>query len=737
MIAFTICVFCICSYAPGSDDEPKGTSENPYIVPKATSAINIDAVLDEDAWKDALIMDLNYEVRPGENIAPPVKTEVLITYDEARFYAAFRCYDPEPQQIRAHLTDRDKLWGDEWAALVLDTFNDERRTFDFFVNPLGVQGDQIESSAGEGGSWDAIWASAGRITEWGWIVEIAIPFTSMRFQRTDGPQIWGFDAVRSYPRSVRHHIAMFPRDRNNNCYFCQMLKIKGFEGATPGRNIEIAPTLTALRTDARSDFPIGDFEKQDEQADIGITTRWGITPNLTLQATVNPDFSQVEADALKLDVNEPFALEYDEKRPFFVEDQELFDSPVVYTRTMRDPVWGLKFSGKEGANVLGAYVVSDSVTNLIFPGSQRSSATSLDMDSLASVFRYRRDIWNNSTLGVIYTDREGEGYYNRIFFTDCDFRVTSKDALYFAAAGSKTLYPDEIAGKFGQPSGSFGGYGWTAYYDHSTRNYRMYLSYEDLGKDFRSDIGFVPQVGYSLIEIGGSYTWWGEPSAFFNKIQASSNWDKTSEKNGAILEEEIEASVSFQGPKESFMLLYYGVRDRVYNSARFDQSFQGFYFTIWPTGDLYTTIGVRLDDRIDYAHTRAAKGINISPEVLYRFGKHVRIWFNHNMQQLSVAGDRLFLANLTQAHFYYLFNRRTFIRAIIHYSDVRYNTDLYAFDIDRISRELFTQLLFSYKINPQTVLFIGYTDNHYGTNQYSITQADRTFFVKIGYAWVL
>jgi hypothetical protein len=207
-------------------------------------------------------------------------------------------------------------------------------------------------------------------------------------------------------------MGLFPRDRSNNCYMCQALKIKGFEGASPGRNIEINPTLIGARTDHRPDFPGGDFEKRDQDAEAGLTARWGMTPNLTLSLTANPDFSQVEADAMQLDINQPFALFFPERRPFFTEGTDFFGAlkNIIYTRTIRDPSWGIKLTGKEGNHTIGAYALRDGVTNFIFPGSQGSSSASLDRSNMSSVFRYKLDLGSRYTVGLIATDREGKGF---------------------------------------------------------------------------------------------------------------------------------------------------------------------------------------------------------------------------------------------------------------------------------------------------------------------------------------
>src|SRR5215210_3993296 len=335
-------------------------SERPvHRIERAASEIKVDGVLDEAAWQTAAVVALKYETRPGENTPPPVATETLVTYDDGHIYVAFRAHDPDPSAIRAHLSDRDDAFSDDFVGIVLDTFNDERRAFEFFVNPLGVQMDMFidDVSGNEDASWDTIWSSAGKITADGYAVEIAIPLSSLRFPRTEGEQTWGFDALRFYPRSQTARISSHPLDRNVNCYLCQASKMSGFSGITPGRNVELAPTVTSARTDQRQDLPSGPFDEGKLESDLGLTAKWGITPNLTLNAALNPDFSQVEADAAQLDVNTQFALFFPEKRPFFLEGADFFATPfdVVFPRNVADPSWGLKLTGKEGKNAVGVF----------------------------------------------------------------------------------------------------------------------------------------------------------------------------------------------------------------------------------------------------------------------------------------------------------------------------------------------------------------------------------------------
>lgn len=725
---------------PTEANDGEGTAESPYLVPRTEADINIDGALDEAVWNDALTLELKYEVYPGDNTPATVRTEVLVLCGTDRVYFGFRCFDPDPLAVRAHLSDRDSSRGDDMVGVVLDTFNDQRRSYRFRSNPLGVQTDLIISEEGYNNqSWDAIWDSTGQITDWGYSVEMAIPYSSLRFQREEGGQVWGFDAIRWYPRSKEVSIGLFPRDRRNNCYLCQAIKIQGFDGASPGRNIEINPTVTAVRTDERSDFPIGDFEKAHQEAEVGITARWGITPNLTFSGTANPDFSQVEADSLQLDINQPFALYYAEKRPFFTEGAEFFETGfnAVHTRTMRDPVWGLKLAGKEGATALGAYVVNDDITNLIFPGSQGSQATSLNVSNTASIFRYGRDIWNNSNIGMLVTDREGSGYFNRVFGVDGNLRLSERQRLSFQFLGSLTSYPQHVAAQFNQPQDDFSDIALNLRYNNSTRDYFVYLDYTDVGGDFRADLGYMPRVDYRLADLGTGYTWWFPTDSYIHRFQIRGYASQMTEQNGDLIYRRLSGALIVEGPMQTLFAAWPGMKRAVYQGIDFDLKSCGFDFGIIPTGSISLSLEAGFGDAIDYSHARAGDEIYFYPNLSIKLGRSMRANLSYGFNRLNVDGGRLFLANYLDTTLIYQFNRRTFVRAIFQFSDIRRNLDLYAFDVDRHSEDFFTQLLFSYKINPRTVLFLGYSDNYFGNQDYGLTQADRTFFVKLGYAWVL
>lgn len=714
----------------------------PYRIGRAGSAISIDGQLNEAAWQQATVIPLRFETRPGENIAARVETECLITYDESAFYAAFRAHDPNPQAIVAHLTDRDTAFADDFVGIVLDTFNDERRGFEFFVNPLGVQMDMFQDDVAdtEDETWDAIWESAGRITESGYEVEIRIPWSSLRFPASTRELTWGLDAIRYYPREDRYRLSSHKLDRNISCYLCQATKITGFTGITPGRNLELAPTVTASRTDVRDGFPEGDFEAGDLDTEPGLTARWGITPNLSLNAALNPDFSQVEADAAQLAVNEQFALFFPEKRPFFLEGADFFSTRLnaVFTRNVADPRWGVKLTGKTGPHGLGLFAAEDTVTNLTLPGNESSSTTSLDLDTTDTVLRYRRDLEGNSAVGVLFTSRQGDGYANTVAGFDGLYRASETDTLRLQILGSQTEYPGEIVSRFEQPDGTFDDLAGVVAYNHSGRNWNWYAEFNDIGSGFRADMGFMPKVDYTFW-LGGLFrTWHGKEGDWYNSIEAGGDWDLTEDQAGNLLEREVEGRVELALPHQTYVEVGGGVRDRASRGVIFDENFIWTYAEMQATGDLFFELFARAGDQIDFINNQLGEMVTLEPMVRWTPGIHTRFQLSHARQQLDVPGGRLFTADLTQLRLVYQFNLRTFLRTVFQYTDITRQPDLYtATVVEAKTERLFSQLLFSYKLNPQTVLFLGYSDNSLGDERIDLTRKDQTFFFKVGYAWVI
>ncbi|HSA95627.1 MAG TPA: DUF5916 domain-containing protein, partial [Acidobacteriota bacterium] len=723
-----------------------------FDVVKASVPVKIDGVLDEACWGAAPKIPVPFEWQPGDNIPAPVMTEVLVTYDLHNVYIGFRCFDPEPSKIRAHLMDRDDtdtLILDDHVSFMIDAFNDERRAFQFRVNPMSVQADAnfSELEGYEDFSWDAIWTAKAKITDWGWAVEVAIPLNQLRFRKSDGPQTWGFEAERSWPRDTRHRMTSHPRSRNVNCILCQFNKLTGFAGVRPGQNIELDPTVTAIRTDALPEggFPDGALERGKIDDQYGLTAKWGVTPNLILNGAYNPDFSQVEADVAQLEINRPFAVFYPEKRPFFLEGADFFLTPLqaVFTRTVADPRWGTKLTGKTGRTALGFFAAQDETTNLIIPSNQYSIPTFVDQNAYGGVFRARQDIGKMSTLGVLYTGRMGTDYYNHVAGADGFFRLDQKNSVIFQFLHSETDYPGEIAATFGQEEGRFGGNALKLEYQHFSRNWIVDAVYEDKSPGFRADYGFVPRVDTRSAETMVFRQFWGKPKGWFNLIRlgvagvAGWNYDGTMTDRGVIL------GTMYQGNLETTINAHANFFRTFYGGQYFDTPYGDLTFSFRPFSGSQIGLVAQAGRSVDYGNVRLADIFTVGPNFSFSLFRHLNFVPSYVYERLSRGGETIYTANLAQAKLVWNFNVRCFVRAIVQYQELRRNPAQYLSPVAPQTQGLFTQFLFSYKLNPRTVLFLGYSDNALGgvfdsllgPGRVAITRTDRTFFLKIGYAW--
>ena len=736
--------------APADDGSPR------FEVVRASVPIRIDGVLDEAAWSAAPVIRVPYEWQPGDNTPAPVETECLVTYDLHNLYVGFRCFDPEPRKIRAHLMDRDDtdtLILDDHVSFMVDGFNDERRAFQFRVNPMGVQADAnfSELEGYEDFSWDAIWKAAARVTEWGWAVETAIPLGQLRFRRTDGPQTWGFEAERSWPRDTRHRMISHVRSRNVNCVLCQFNKLVGFEGLVPGRNVELNPTFTAARTDAvdPAAYPDGPLVRGEPDYDPGLTAKWGITPNLILDGTVNPDFSQVEADVAQLEINRRFALFYPEKRPFFLEGADMFLTPVqaVFTRTVADPIWGTKLTGKSGRTALGFFAAEDQITNLMFPSNQRTFFIDqpLEQDATGGVFRLRQDIGARSTLGVLYTGRTGDDYYNHLAGADGFFRLDRKNSVIVQVLHSETRYPDEVALENGQTEGRFGGNAVNLQFQHFSRDWIVGLVFEDLSPGFRADYGYVPRVDTRRGEAMVFRQIWGKPRGWFNYIRLGAAGEVTCDHDGTLTDRGVVLGLLYQGNLETRINLHGYFLRTLHNGQYFDTPHGSLVFSIRPFSGSELGLRGTAGRGIDYDNTRLADVLSAGPYASLSLFRHANLVASYDHERLSLGGDTIYAADLGQVKLVWNFSVRSFVRAVVQYQDLRQNPLMYLDPVDSRARSLFTQLLFSYKLNPRTVLFLGYSDNALGgvfdswlgPERIAVTRTDRTFFLKVGYAWQL
>lgn len=716
-------------------------------------AITVDGNLDEAVWQQATKMVLAYENNPGEGVPASVKTEIYFYENGHSFNVAIKAYDPDPSQIRASLRDRDALWADDNVGIIIDTFNDERSGYEFFVNPLGTQADmRMDDSNGwdEDPSWDAIWDSAGKITDFGYVVEMSIPFSALRFPDTEGELTWNVAGWRNYPRDVRMQMATYKSDRNLGCNLCQFDQLTGFENVKSGNNFQLTPTLTVSRKDEKPNVP-GPWKEGDIEVEPGLDVRWGITKDIVLNATINPDFSQVEADAGQLDVNSTYSLFYPEKRPFFLDGASYFDTSnfnFVHTRNIADPDFGAKVTGKTNTHSYGLMLANDNNTSFLLPGNQGSDIAELEESSNIAIARYKVDVGERNNVGVLVTNRTATDYNNTLVSIDGSYWFSKADSLTYQFAYADTQNPDSLVKDY-QDDDNLSvkseqtGNALSVNYSHSTRDYSVRAGYTAVDEDFRADLGFQSQANYEKLVIGGNQTWYGDSKDTLTRWGYFGDWDITHDQYGKMLEQEIELHGNLQGQKQFYTNFGVVHREKFYDEQYFDETQFKMFAKAVPLSGIEIGAFFRFGKQIDYANTQLGDVLNIEFFTNYDVNKHLSIEFDYTYSHLDVDEGRLYTANLYDIGFSYQFDMYSIIKLIIQHVDVDRNVDLYDYDDiedlpDSINRNFSTQLIYSYKINPQTLFFLGYSDGGYqDDNLDSLSRDQRTVFTKFSYAWQL
>jgi len=452
------------------------TAHNVHL-PRLEAGVTLDGVLDEPVWQEAAVLDGFHQYQPVDGRPAEEQTEVRIWYAPTAIYFGITAHDRQPQAIRATVADRDNLDADDRVTIYLDTFNDRRRAFFFTVNPLGAQEDGVRSEGGftagslTGGTTDKnpdyLWQSKGRLTDSGYVVEIRIPFKSLRYPGS-GAQAWGLNVVRRTQRTGYDDTWTDTR-RANASFLLQAGTVDGLHDLQRGITTEFQPFVTAQANGTRT--PSG-FERGNVDASAGANLRLGLTSNLSVDATYNPDFSQIESDASQVTANERFALFFPEKRPFFLEGIELFATPnqLVYTRQVINPIVGGKVTAKLGRL---------NVANLIAVDEQPAH------NALFTITRLRRDIGRNSTGGLTVTTRDQDGSFNRV--AAGDLRIVF-GKLYFLAGQLGGSWTRDLRNGNTRSSPI-----WEAEFDRTGRSWGFNYKFTGIGDQFQAQAGFVPR----------------------------------------------------------------------------------------------------------------------------------------------------------------------------------------------------------------------------------------------------
>jgi hypothetical protein len=476
-----------------ADEEPDSAWElifQPQLhIQRAVGEIDVDGVLTDEGWRNAGRAEHFFEHRPGDQTKPPVETVAQITYDDDNLYVAYICYD-DPATIRASYCERDRIFSDDNICLLIDTYGNAVWAYELNVNPYGIQGDLLWSQyGGEDSGFDIVWESAGQITDSGYQLEMAIPFSSLRFP--DIPQqTWRIDFWRNHPRDSRRQYSWAAYDRNEQCWPCQWGTITGIENVRPGKGIEIMPSFVGhqagtVRGEGTSASPY-DFANEDPDGEFSINAKYAIKSNLTVEATINPDFSQIEADPPQIDVNTTTALSFAERRPFFQEGSDLYQTvyTIVYTRSINDPQFAAKVVGRLNKTTLAFLSAYDELTPIPVVAEDWSSFI-IGEKSLSNIFRLRQAFGSGTNIGLLVTDRRYDGGGSgTVLANDGSIRLNRHLRVDWQFLGSQTDEPADTGNSYSLSDETIDGGKYTAVFDDES--YWGHGSYAGLQFDSRN-----------------------------------------------------------------------------------------------------------------------------------------------------------------------------------------------------------------------------------------------------------
>ncbi|HEY3055345.1 MAG TPA: DUF5916 domain-containing protein [Thermoanaerobaculia bacterium] len=729
----------LCASIAAADE---ATSPTIHIT-RANGTITIDGELNDAGWQGAVRLDKWYETNVSDNGEPKVKSVGYLTYDNRFLYAAFELFD-DPKQIRSPYNDRDHIGGntDDYAGIILDTRNDKRSAVLLLANARGIQYDAVsDDSTGEDSAPDFFWDAATKITDKGWILEMRVPFSSLRYDNPN-PSEWGIMLYRNWPRDRRYQMFTNKLPRGSNCFICNRSPLVGLQGLPGGGHVVTAPYATARELGETRDGLGSPFVNRPASGDGGLDVKWTPNADTAIDATLNPDFSQIESDVAVISTNERFAIFLDEKRPFFLEGVELLKTPIqaVYTRTITSPRWGLRSTGKHGSSAYTILVAQDrGGGNVIIPSPLGSNFADQEFSSTALIGRYKRNI-GKSFVSFLGTTRENSGgSYNRVFGPDFEFRIGDHETITGQVLFSSTNTPNrpDLADEWtGRKLTSHAANVW---WQHSTRTIDFFTQAQTYGDEFRADNGFVPQVGYRMNYAEGGYTF--RPKGFFNRIRTFAMGEYDSLQDGAMLYRLISGGFGADGRFRSFTRLRYAY-ESVRNGDTMFQRHQLLYNLSFSVSRVISQIFLNgwVGQDIDFANNRLGRGARVNYGGTIRPTDHLEIGIDNALRWLNVPAngrsDRLFTAQVERLTTRYTFNAKTFVRIILQNQRTNRDQAIYTFDVNQHSGSLATQFLWAYKLNWQTVMYAGYGDlqEAHAING-DLLPSNRQFFVKVSYAF--
>jgi hypothetical protein len=708
------------------------------VIPRVSTPPRLEDFLSmkpDSKWEGKLAKVEGFTQRlPSDGQPASQKTIAYLGYDSNNLYCIYVAFDSEPARIRAHRVARDTFYMEDKIDLFLDTFHDHRRAYVFTVNPYGHQLDGLWTEGPRSqfdGTWDGVWQSRGKLTAEGFVVWLAVPFKTMRFPTTE-KQTWGIVFVR-----------WIPRNNESNCWpwistriegrISQEATLTGLEGISPERHGVLTPYAYArtYRTLDQTDPANPVFEGKTIDPKVGSNGRLVFKDSFNLDMTVNPDFSQVEADQPQITANRRFTVYYPEKRPFFLENSHYFETPMnlLFTRDIADPQFGLRLTGKAGPYEVGWLTIDDRS-----PGESVPQGNPLYGDRAAfGVLRINRDLYRQSSVGLIYTDREFAGTYNRVGGIDAHLKLRKNWWLTGEAVTSETTIP-------GSPRTAGPAYNAQLRYD--SRTFYSNMQFNDLSPGFNTLAGYIETDAVDRpVYVGRTITQpplrinmrgvsevamyrfrpehkylvsWG-PTVFVNPL-----WDHSG--NRLDMYQDYTMSWEFKG--QTAFETYWQQDEEMLRPQDFQGLPQNAVYSHHRDGLYFeTSLISQVSFKADYSQGAL---ININPPagqlpllsnvnlasvgLVLRPGKHLRIQNTYLLERLTdrATGASVFNNHIIYSEWVYQFNQRYSIRVIPQYTAVLANP---AFSSLSTTKNFNGDFLFTYLVNPFTALYVGYNGN--------------------------
>jgi len=721
------------SSEPPFSDEFQPNIQPTHTLAQVVGTINVDGNLDDDGWNEVVPLENFSEVVPNDMMRPPIRLKAMMAYDKDHLYVAVVIHD-DPRRLRANMSDRDEIWQDDYAGVILDPNRDGQGLYFIASNPLGIQGDSFLTLNNEDESFDLFYESSGQITEHGYQIEFAIPFKSLRFPNKD-VQSWGATLWVTHPRESRSQYSWAAINQDNPCTSCQLGEINGMYGIKSGRNLEILPTLTGggVGTLQDQEVPSSGFDHERITVEPSLNVKYGITSDFIADVTVNPDFSQIEADDAQIDVNSTFALFFDERRPFFQEGSGLFNTEIqtVYTRSINDPIGAAKLTGRFGSVDVAYIGARDNQSPLLLPFEEQSSLLQGGR-SFSNILRVRQNFDNDSFVGALVTDRRlDEGGSGSTMSVDASVRFLQKYRIsgQLVYSNHHETINDEMDEQIGDiffgtqnytgflDGESFSGYATSVEFDRDARYWSFQAGYEAVSPTFRADNGFVRQNNNQRAYLWQGVTMYPEKVIpFLERIRPNmvlgSNWNF----DGLQKRFFFRPSVNFQFKQQTNLQINWWYREEHFSGTQFNgmtgvSGFISSNFSRTINAGLNISIGESIARFLDEPEIGNSFELNAWGTLRPTSRMSIRPQFSYSRLSDQETKEEFFSGYIVRTRVKYQFSRHLFLRTVVQYSD--------------FAKTLEIDPLLTYKLNAFTAMHVGSTHDF---DQFTRTQSTHHYF---------